>query len=244
MTVIRIICPGLVAVFALCAVAASSASAQEVLFKLPAGGSYPVSFLSAADTSLLETRKGFTVTCLSAKNAGEILSAHLGDVEVTFESCTTVILGHGIKCQSAGRAKGEIFISDTTFHLGLAPGDKPAILLLLPENAGGEHALTFECGGTNVDVTGDVIGLLEKEFGGALAYNTPFEEARVAFEREAPGKQKVTEFFLSLTDPENELMTGQQLTVESTLTGTTLAGEELIDAIGGFSTRSIELVLG
>ncbi len=241
---IRIVMLSLVAVFALCAVAASSASATEVLFKLPSGSSYPVLFSSKAGAALLETEGGTKIKCTAVTNHGFIENAHLGSVEILFTGCTTKVL-FTLNCQN-GSTTGDIHLANAVFHLGLAHvggEDKPAILFLLPVNGSGEHEFTFECGGSSVKVTGDVIGLLEKTGGGAPPFNEPVENALVSF-TQSKGKQNTTEFLLSLTEPENELMTGQSLTSNSELFGVSGSAEQVDDELYGFGSKTIELVHG
>jgi hypothetical protein len=241
---IRVITLSLVAVFALCAVAASSASATEILFALPTGHNFPVTFTSKAGSATLETVGGIKIKCSSVSNNGTILSAHLGDVLVRFLGCKDNILNG--KCKSPGAQTEEIHIKEAVFHLGLehtSTGNHAAILFLLPEEPAGSgtHQFTFECGGANVTVTGDVIGLLEQLNGEPLVPGNFYTSALVLF-KQSGGVQAGTEFLLSLTSPENELMTGQHLTSTSSLFGTEESAEEVTDELENYSSGEIGLV--
>ncbi len=240
---IRIVMTSLFAVFALCAVAASSASAKEILFELPSGQSYPVLFLSHAGEAKLVTEGGQEIKCTAVTNHGHIENAHLGTVGIVFTGCSTKIIVT-LKCQTAGAAKGEIVLPGGAFHLGLehtgSSSTVPALLFLLPEESG-KRQFTFECGGSSVVVTGDVLGLLEVLGGGRPVSGTQYSTALVSF-KQSGGKQNSTEFLLSLTTPENELMTGQHLTSESSLFGTSGSAEEVDDMLDGFSSGTIGII--
>ncbi|HEV3318536.1 MAG TPA: hypothetical protein VG053_02245 [Solirubrobacteraceae bacterium] len=212
----------LVAVFAFSAVAVASASATEVLFKLEKG-SFPATFASEGGKSKLTTTAGSEIECQSVVGKGTIGSstegggttAHLGTAEVKFKGCRSI--SPSAECKSHGANAEEVVIPSGEFHLGLlvpgAEAEKPAILSLLPGASvsnplGG--SLTFKCSLASVEVKGDVVGKLEGPI-------EKFEsETKIVFEQSG-GVQKFKEFLLSLTSPENELMTGQHLTIKSTL---------------------------
>jgi len=240
---ISIVALNVVAVFALCAVAASSASAHEILFELPAGQNYPVLFLSKAGPALFESEGGIKFKCTAVTNHGHIEDAHLGTVGIVFTGCSTKIIVT-LKCQTSGAASGEIVLPNSLFHLGLehtgTSSTVPALLFLLPVE-GGEHKFTFECGGSAVVLTGDVLGLLEVLGGGRPVSGTQYSTALVSF-KQSGGKQNSTEFLLSLTTPEDELMTGQHLTSGSSLFGTSGLGLEVDDMLDGFSSGTIGII--
>ncbi len=241
---IRIVVLSLVAVFALCAVAAPGASAKEILFELPAGQSYPVLFLSKASPTLFETEGGTRFQCTAVTKHGHIENAHLGTIGITFTGCSTKIV-ITLKCQTPGAAKGEIVIPNGSFHLGLehtgTSSTTPALLFLLPEQSNGEHKFTFECGGTSIELTGEGVGLLEVLGGGRPISGQQYSTALVSF-KQSGGKQNSTSFLLSLTTPENELMTGQHLTVNSELFGESGAALEVDDMLDGFSSGTIGII--
>jgi hypothetical protein len=190
----------------------ASASATEVLYEL-SKGAFPATFKSEGkETSTLETVGKEKISCKETKDEGSIgggsetKSAHLGTVNITFTGCTA--LGGLAKCQS-GSTSGEIKLSSVVYHLGLAdPGDIPAQLLLIPTG------FSFKCSALGIEeevkVTGEVIGELQNAKGETAKAGESAKEGKLVFAQEK-GKQKYTEFLLSLTKPENELMTKQQL---------------------------------
>jgi hypothetical protein len=92
----------LMAVFALSAVVASSASAAlEPEFT----GSFPNNFTSLALGSSELKAPGLTVTCAHLSNSGVITGAKMGSVDVTFTGC---LLSNTFPCNSAGAASEEI----------------------------------------------------------------------------------------------------------------------------------------
>ncbi|HUN77648.1 MAG TPA: hypothetical protein VMU32_01880, partial [Solirubrobacteraceae bacterium] len=233
----------LVVVCALCAIAVASASATEVLFAL-SKGTFPATFTSKGGKAKLQTLAGNTVECQTVTDKGTIGSAtegkgetaHLGSSEVKFKECETESLLGKVTCQT-GSTSGEIVITSAEFHLGLTTISSthvPAILFLLPEGSSVENPLggkfKFKCSVGKVEVTGDVVGTLENSIG-------KFKKtANVEFAQSTGGKQNTTEFLLSLTKPENELMTGQHLTTKTTIfsTETSESGETTIDTLEGF----------
>lgn len=202
----------LVAAFMFSAVAVASASAKEVLYELSTG-TFPATFTSTGGASTLETVGKEKISCTAVKNKGTIGSAtegsgktaHLGLVGITFTGCSAV--GGLAKCQNVS-TKGTIELASVEFHLGLAdPGNLPAQLLLV--------SVTFTCEALGISkeikVKGSIIGIIKKSNGEPPVIGEEVEKAELVFEQTG-GKQKFTEFLLSLTKPENELMTGQHLT--------------------------------
>jgi hypothetical protein len=188
----------LAAVFALSAMAASSASAADLLARIAGGGSVAgVTFLSEAKLPLLTTHSGGLIHCKHATNHGLFLSSTLGNILIRFLGCTTVIVGQ-VNCTSEGAAEGEIHLPlSTLFHLGLAHltltvGQIPAIVILLGK------VIKFVCGGVEVQVKGNVIGALQldepKER--PIPLNTPFSTALLNFQQTAHGLQHLTLFLM------------------------------------------------
>jgi len=218
---IRIIGLCLVAVFAFGAVAAASASAEEVLFLL-GNGKFPATFTDKGGAAKLVTPGLGTVECKEVTSKGTIGNgkreeetgskkevAHLGQSEFKFKGCK---FANVIACSNA--AAEEIVVASSWFHLGLVdPGDKPGILQLLPgapetSEAGGE--VKFTCGPEKVSVVGDVIGELQNEKGASWPIGEHIKKPKLAFAEEKE-LQKYKEFLLSLTKPENILMKEQDL---------------------------------
>jgi hypothetical protein len=196
----------LAAVFALSAIAASSASAVPLLLLAqPRGGGSiaGVTFLSEVKLPLLSTHGGSLIHCKDATNHGLWLSSTLGNVLIRFLGCTS----SGLKCNSAGAAAEEIHLplATTIFHLGLAHltltvGKFPAIVILLQKD------VEIECGGglAKILVLGSVIGALRLDKGShePIPLNTPFPTALLDFEQTAHGLQHLRLFLF-----EHELRT-------------------------------------
>jgi len=192
----------LMAVFAFSAGIASSASAGELLARIPGGGSVVgVTFLSKAELPLLITHNNSRIHCKDAINLGHFLTSSLGDILIQFLGCTLVVTGQS--CKSLGAAAGEIHLplATTLFHLGLAHltstvGKIPAVLILLNKD------VHIECGepplATLILVLGAVIGALRSDEGnhGPLPLNTPVLQALLAFEQTASGLQHLRLFLL------------------------------------------------
>jgi hypothetical protein len=154
----------LAAVFALSAMAASSASAAPglLLARVQGGGSIAgVTFLSFVSSPRLTTHLGSEINCKHATNHGLFLSPTLGDILIRFLGCTST---GGIKCNTAGAAEEEIHLplATTLFHLGLAHltlevGRIPAAVILLDKD------VDINCGNglAKILVLGSVIGALQ-----------------------------------------------------------------------------------
>jgi len=234
----RIIGVCFVAVFALSAIAAASASAKlpQILFKEPAGG-FPATFTSVnlpapKNIAKLETVGGTKVECTAQTDKGTIESAHLGKVEVKFTGCFTPILGKNVECESSGGGKGNITVN-LEFHLGLEHTSTsttvPALLLLLPGGLGG--SFTFTCSSlATVVVKGNVNCLLVDLEGKAVVKEHAYTSIQLNC-KQSKGVQSSKEFLLSLVPETERLMTGGNLT--SSLNGGTAeqAGQESEDAI-------------
>ncbi|HEV3318537.1 MAG TPA: hypothetical protein VG053_02250 [Solirubrobacteraceae bacterium] len=245
---IRIVGLCLVAAFAFSAVAVASASATEVLFELKKG-SFPATFISEGGKSKLTTTAGSEIECQSVVDSGTIGSAtegsgktaHLGTVSIKFKNCRSV--SPNVECKSTGANPEEIILPSAEFHLGLlvpgAEAEKPGVLFLLPGATVGNPLggkFTFKCSLASVEVKGDVVGKLE---GGIEEFQ---KESIVVF-NQAAGVQKFKEFLLSLTSPENELMSGQHLTTKTTLFTTEEAesGETSVDTLKEFKNSASEV---
>ncbi len=191
---IRIVGLCLMAVFALSAVVASSASAGELLFKASNGNIVGGSFKSLGGLSLLRTLGGSTIHCLHVDNHGKFLSTTLGDVLILFLGCTTVSFGSTVNCHNQGTNEIDLPLATTLFHLGLAHFGSnvsiPAIDILLGKT------LEFKCSIATVSVKGDAIGALELTTGGQVPLNNPVSEMNLVYEESEPGMQKLTEFLM------------------------------------------------
>lgn len=207
----------LMAVFAISAVAASSASAGELLFKATntTGGATIVggSFESLGGLSVLRTLGGSTIHCEHVDNHGRFLSTTLGDVLILFLNCETEVFGSSVKCHNSGTQDIHLPLETTLFHLGLAHlGSNtsiPAIDILL------DNTLEFKCSIATVKVSGSAIGALQVPLGTQAPLNQPEKEVNLVYNESEPGMQELTEF----------LMPGGTL-VKQHLNSTILAAEE------------------
>jgi hypothetical protein len=197
----------LAAVFALSAMAASSASAAPLLLlaRVPGGGSIAgVTFLSEAKLPLLSTHSGKLIHCKHATNHGLFLSSTLGDILLRFLGCTS----SGVACNTAGAAAEEIHLplAGTVFHLGLAhltinEGKLPAAVILL------EKDVLITCGGViKLLVLGSVIGALQLDLPGKfqtpLPLNTPEPQVILNFQQTTPASHGLQHLRLFLFEHE------------------------------------------
>jgi hypothetical protein len=172
----------LMAVFALSAFAASSASA-DLKAQLKGGGSVVgTTFLSSVTLPRLFTHSNSEIHCKHATNHGKFLTATLGDILIRFLGCTT----SGLKCNTPGAGTEEIHLPlSTLFHLGLAHltstvGRIPAIVLLLG------NVIEIKCTAlATINVRGNVIGALQRN-GAAVPLNTAFEDVNLNFQQTTP----------------------------------------------------------
>jgi hypothetical protein len=184
----------LVAVFALAAVSASAASAAlpELVNKGGTEVKGEITGKSKAETeTTLETANGTTVKCKTAKSTA-------GKAKGTKETTGTKVLFTGCvesvfkgKCNSAGKAAGEIETNALKTLMGYVVGSekKEVGLELSPET--GETFVTFECVGgfLKIEAKGHVIGLLGKGEFKKLTKSLSLVFAKGA----TKGSQKLTE---------------------------------------------------
>lgn len=193
------------AVLAFSVVAVASASATEVLFSSATG-----SFKATGGAA--ELNGASKVECASTATSGTIENAHLGKLTVVFSNCMVEILGLHVCTGTKPVSPTGTITFEGTFHLGLARSSSTgtphaAILVLAPTTE-------FSCAGVGtVTVSGSVIGLLQTKAGGPLVPTENLLNSVTAFKGSGT-TQEDREFLLSLTTPENELMTGQELTSE------------------------------
>ncbi|HWY17772.1 MAG TPA: hypothetical protein VNY27_03570 [Solirubrobacteraceae bacterium] len=240
MRAVRLVGLSLMAVFAISAVAASSASAGELLFKAGTGNIVGGGFLSSGGLSVLQSKGGSKVHCKEVRSHGKFLSTTLGDVLIRFLGCTTVAFGSvTLNCTSTGAGTGEIHLplATTLFHLGLAHlganTSIPAVDVLLDEE------VKFKCGVNSVTVKGAAIGALLVN-GSQAPLNTLEKEVTLEYKESAQGVQELKEFLM----PGGSLVT-QHLT--STILLEEESGETSKDALDGFTNSTgaateIELV--
>ena len=139
-----------VAVLAMSAVAAASASAA-----LPEFSKTKVKVTGKSGAGTLETVTGTKVTCTGGTSSGEITAEKtVSKTLVIFTGCAS----SGFKCSTSGAASGELKTKELTGTLGyLTKSTKEVGLDLKP--ASGTEFIEFECAGgiVKVKVTGSVI---------------------------------------------------------------------------------------
>jgi hypothetical protein len=158
---IRIVGLCLMAVFALSAAAAGSASAELwPLWEPRSGLHFPIHYTGLLTATTTLGTANTEVKCTSVHYLGLILNPHLADTHYLFLHCTTEVLKTVITCTGVGLASEQILI-EVDEHLGLI--DDPSthlfnnvgVLVLLPA---GFH---FTCGTglleTEIQVSGSVI---------------------------------------------------------------------------------------
>jgi len=233
----------LAAVFALSAVAVSSASAADLLARLPGGGSVAgVTFLSSATLPLLFTHSGKSMHCKHVTNHGLFLSATLGNVLIRFLGCTSKEGIVNVNCNTPGAGSGEIHLAlSTLFHLGLAHlGTNRTIpaVAILPGKT-----IVIECSLVKIEVRGNVIGAFQLANGNQLPLNTSVSQMHLNFQQTANGLQHLRLILMpgSTTPTTNDWETsfsGGVFELESEVANATLDGF----TTGGGVATNIELV--
>jgi hypothetical protein len=139
-----------VAVFAMSAVLAASASAALPEFSPP----FPKPFTSTSKTTLLQTVGGAKLTCAADTNVGEITAPQSGFVKITFTGCKL----KKIPCNTPGVAPGEIITGMLSMKIGYINKAKKEVGVDLEEPTGAPF-ITFVCGAAmRAVVIGSVIG--------------------------------------------------------------------------------------
>ena len=188
---IRIVGLCLVAVFALSAATASSASAGELLFKAVTGSIVGGGFLSTGGLSLLITRSGKLIHCTHVVNHGLFLSPTLGDALMRFLGCTTKE-SITLNCNTLNAGTGEIHLPlSTLFHLGLGHlgtnTSIPAIAVSL-----GASGIEIKCTSlVTIKVTGVAIGALQNASGEQAKLNEKVKEMNLVYKQTANGEQEL-----------------------------------------------------
>jgi hypothetical protein len=204
----RILGLALVAVFALVAISAASASAAEPAFyecAKEAGGKYAKGCTSEGGKGGYTLREGIgkkhafkgkggaatlhtpavggEVKCTAFKDSGELTSPTTeGKVVSTFSGCESL----GKKCASPGAKAGTIVTNPLKGSLGYLNKAKHEVGVdLSPES--GKYLAEFSCEGLEVKVEGSVIGQI-------TPVNTFTKSTTTTFEVNAEGYQKYKSF--------------------------------------------------
>jgi hypothetical protein len=197
------------AVLAISAVGAASASAAAPEFKLSATGKFPVKINSTSKTAkLLTPNSERLVECSASTSTGEILGVEsIGKVVVKFTKCTAKgPLFTTAKCKTAGAAEEEIIPVTAKGLLVLGKDgthELPAIDLS-PEN-GGTFFASFTCVDTGVEQHLTVKGSVICNITPTLKLSTT---STLECNQSSAGKQLLTLFL----DPNGTLLTDLLLT--------------------------------
>jgi hypothetical protein len=221
----------LMAVFALSAVAASSASAGELLFKATNGSIAGVEFLSLAGLSVFQTTGDELIRCAHVQSNGLFLNTTLGHVLILFLECTVKVSSSTFNCSSLGAPTGDVHIPLAQFQSGLAHlGTNvsiPSMLITLP--SGG---VQIKCAGATTTMTGGAIGALQKSNGEPDKLNEAFEETNLAF-KESAGKQELKLFLMPGSGLQEHHLMSEAFRVEE-------SAEQLTETLMGFKNINKE----
>jgi hypothetical protein len=101
-----------------------------------------------------------TITCVENDVAGEYTGLQTATLGITFSECK--VLGpFGGQCTGEGAKPGEIVSSPLAAEFGLVDGSSsPPVVGWSIQPVSGEEFLSFQCGGTDVTVTGSVIATM------------------------------------------------------------------------------------
>jgi hypothetical protein len=148
MSRLRTVALCLIAMFAIGAVSAASASALPEFT-----GPFPKPFSSTSKTSILETVGKTKVKCTADTNAGEVTGPTTGLVRIRFTGCESKTF----PCNSPGAAAGEIVTTVLSGILGYVNRETKEVGLDLSNPAGALLA-EFQCVNLRFAVRGSVIG--------------------------------------------------------------------------------------
>ena len=207
---IRIMGLCLTALFAVCAMAAASASAEpEFLTKQVVAEGEKIPEKGTLGAAFLEGKSGTKITCTGGTSTGEVTGPKTTKNNVaTFTGCES----GGFKCES-GVTEGVIITKALEGHLGNVTATQPAVRLF-PEGTGrGTELAAFSCAGGTVPVKvkGSVIGALSGAAGTNAVTGKLQTSGKITF-AEAAGIQKYVEF---IEGPEK----GQKEQLESSIGG-------------------------
>jgi hypothetical protein len=160
---IRLLGLTLLAVFALGALAAQGAMAENPTI-LPEAASSATFTGTSTSAPTLQTTSKQTITCTKAKTKGGFTSSSGGTITLDFEGCKK----ESSACTGAGEAT-EVILTGGKFELVdvLPSGTLDLGVLVTPEE-GGKNQVTFKCGIITTVVTGQVIGVADNAKGELL----------------------------------------------------------------------------
>ena len=132
---------GVLAVFALFALVAGSAFAEEKTKMLPESG---VSFTTKSGKGKIEQKGApFNIECEKNKGSGTITSANLGTYKVEFQECKTPV-GVAKSCTGAGELEG-VILNAGPFHFWLAKETLGGVVKLVGVLAALPEEVHFTC---------------------------------------------------------------------------------------------------
>jgi hypothetical protein len=200
----------LAALFAVCAMAAASASAEpEFLTKTVVVEGEKIPEAGTLGAAFLEGASGTKITCTGGTSKGEVTGPRTTKNNVaTFTGCES----SGFKCES-GATEGVIVTKVLEGHLGNVTATQPAVRLFPEATGRGTELAAFSCAGGTVPVKvkGSVIGALSGAAGTNPATGKLQKSGKITF-AEAKGIQKYVEF---IEGPEK----GQKEQLESSIGG-------------------------
>jgi hypothetical protein len=200
----------LAALFAVCAMAAASASAEpEFLTKAVVVEGEKIPEAGTLGAAFLEGASGTKITCTGGTSKGEVTGPRTTKNNVaTFTGCES----SGFKCES-GATEGVIVTKVLEGHLGNVTATQPAVRLFPEATGRGTELAAFSCAGGSVPVKvkGSVIGALSGAAGTNPATGKLQKSGKITF-AEAKGIQKYVEF---IEGPEK----GQKEQLESSIGG-------------------------
>jgi hypothetical protein len=210
----------LLAIFALGAVAATTASAEETGnpdLLTPATAKFTSrSFEGALVPHAQPARK---ITCTADTDSGEFKTIRIGSITIDFTGCA--VEEGKVRCRSLGDALGTILTGGVANLVDVKVGTVLTLAILI--NIVNLH---IECqGGVLFTVSGSVIGVFDNVTSG-----TPFSSAKILF-TQSGGIQTIRECEL----PKELCTAKQELQVQVNGEPAESAGEETVDEIGSLS---------
>jgi hypothetical protein len=174
----------------LSAVAASSASAADLLARVAGGGSVTnATFLSSATLALVITKAGHKIHCSDVIDHGLFLTSTSGLILMRFLGCSIDEISFPMKCNTKGAMSGEIhFPLSTLFRLGLAHlGTKTTIPAAVILPSGTTEIICDES--IKLEMRGSVIGAFQKENGEQVELGKPLLALNFNFQQTSAGLQ-------------------------------------------------------
>jgi len=143
--------------FAFPAVAAAGEPVMD-----PASGKFPLTFTLAGKHVEIRGAGEPSITCTASSGSGKYSTGTTGELNLTFQGCSTEFFGFPVSCNSNGQASGTVKTATTVFHDTYLTDAKttPGILITPPTS---EVITTIICSSfANVEIIGNgIIGHFE-----------------------------------------------------------------------------------